>query len=82
MDPRLYPVSPAYFDQYILPLIEGSYIWQGRPPTISHYQVFCAILYVLRTGCPGATCPPVTANGIRSICASGVGVSAGSGGAS
>ena len=50
MDKRLYPVSPEYFSTRILPLIEGSYIWKGRPPLISHYQVFCAILYVLRTG--------------------------------
>ena len=27
-------------------------IWKGRPPIISHYQVFCAILYILRTGIP------------------------------
>jgi transposase len=50
MDTRLYPISPEFFNQTILPLIEGSYIWKGRPPSISHYQVFCAILYVLRTG--------------------------------
>ena len=27
-------------------------IWKGRPPIISQYQVFCAILYILRTGIP------------------------------
>ena len=57
MDQRLYPVTPEYFAQTILPLIEGSYIWKGRPPTISHYQVFCAILYVLRTGVPWRDLP-------------------------
>lgn len=50
MDKRLYAVSPEFFHSSILPLIEGSYIWKGRPPGISHYQVFCAVLYVLRTG--------------------------------
>ena len=57
MDTRLYPVTPEYFEQTILPLIEGSYIWKGRPPIISHYQVFCAILYVLRVGCPWRDLP-------------------------
>ena len=57
MDPRLYPISQEFFDQAILPLIEGSYIWKGRPPTISHYQVFCAILYALRTGIPWRDLP-------------------------
>ena len=57
MDTRLYPLSQAFFDQYILPLIEGNYIWKGRPPTISHYKVFCAILYVLRTGVPWRDLP-------------------------
>ena len=50
MDKRLYPISLEFFSSTILPIIEGSYIWKGRPPKISHYQVFCAILYVLRTG--------------------------------
>jgi transposase len=58
MDTRLYPISPEFFNQTILPLIEGSYIWKGRPPSISHYQVFCAILYVLRTGVPWRDLPP------------------------
>ena len=45
MDSRLYPVEPEFFRQVISPLIEGSYIWKGRPPKIGHYAVFCAILY-------------------------------------
>jgi transposase len=57
MDTRLYPISPEFFNATILPLIEGSYIWKGRPPRISHYQVFCAILYILRTGTPWRDLP-------------------------
>ncbi len=58
MDKRFYPLTPAEFEREILPLVEGSYIWKGWPPTISHYQVFCAILYVLRTGVPWRDLPP------------------------
>ena len=50
MDKRLYAVSLEFFKERIEPLIEGSYIWKGRPPVLSHYQVFCGVLYVLRTG--------------------------------
>lgn len=57
MDTRIYPITPEYFERTIQPLIEGSYIWKGRPPTIGHYQVFCAILYVLRTGVPWRDLP-------------------------
>jgi transposase len=52
MDTRLYPISPEFFNATILPLIAGNYIWKGRPPRISPYQVFCAILSILRTGTP------------------------------
>jgi len=57
MERRLYPITPEFFTRTILPLIEGGYIWKGRPPSISHYQVFCAILYVLRVGCPWRDLP-------------------------
>ena len=57
MDTRFFPITPEFFDKEIKPLIEGSYIWKGRPPKISHYHVFCAILYVLRTGCPWRDLP-------------------------
>jgi len=33
MDKRLYPITPDFFRETILPLIEGSYVWKGRPPT-------------------------------------------------
>jgi len=58
MDKRLYPVTQKFFNNNIKPLIENSYIWKGRPPTISHYQVFCAVLFVLRTGVPWRDLPP------------------------
>jgi transposase len=57
MDTRLYPISPEFFQATLLPLIEGGYLWKGRPPSISHYQVFCAILSVLRTGVPWRDLP-------------------------
>jgi transposase len=54
---RLYPISEEVFNQKILPVIEASYIWKGRPPKVSHYAVFCAILYILRVGCPWRDLP-------------------------
>jgi transposase len=48
---RLYPISEEVFDRKVLPIIEGDYIWKGRPPKVLHYHAFCGILYILRTGC-------------------------------
>lgn len=59
MDKRLFPLDEQWFDQTILPIIERSYIWKGSPPKISHYKIFCAILYVLRTGIPWRDLPPI-----------------------
>jgi len=50
MDSRLFPVTPEFFRKEIEPLIEGDYRRKGRPPKVSHYHVFCAMLYVLRSG--------------------------------
>ncbi len=49
MDDILYPLSHETFRLWVLPIIEKSYIWKGRPPKISHYKVFCAILYIIKT---------------------------------
>lgn len=57
MDKRLFPVTLQFFQQEIEPIIEKNYIWKGRPPKISHYKVFCAVMYVLRTGCPWRDLP-------------------------
>jgi transposase len=62
VDTRLFPVTPVFFKEEILPVIEGQYIWKGRPPKISHFTVFCAILYVLRTGIPWRDLPPCYGN--------------------
>jgi transposase len=62
MDKRLYPIDRKTFDSWILPVIEKGYIWKGRPPIISHYKVFCAILYVLRTGVPWRDLPKIYGN--------------------
>jgi transposase len=53
----LYPISEEVFNKEILPVIEQSYIGKGRPPKVSHYKVFCGILYILRTGCPWRDLP-------------------------
>jgi len=47
---RFFPISIEDFKATIEPIIYQNYIWKGRPPIISHYNVFCAVLYVLRTG--------------------------------
>jgi len=50
MDSRYYPVKEADFIRELEPLIAKQYKRPGRPAKISHYQFFCAVLYVLRTG--------------------------------
>ena len=50
MDTRLFPVTPDFFKDHIKPLIDSCYSKAGRRPSISDYRVFCAMLYVLRTG--------------------------------
>lgn len=57
MDQRLFPVEQRFFEKEIQPIIEKNYIWKGRPPKISHYKVFCGIMYVLRTGIPWRDLP-------------------------
>jgi len=58
MDTRLFPVKPEFFKEHIMPLIKKSYSKAGRPPKISDYLVFCAMLYVLRTGIAWRDLPP------------------------
>ena len=50
MNKRLYPISEDFFNAHINPLIKKRYFKAGRPQKVSNYQVFCAALYVLRTG--------------------------------
>jgi len=57
MDKRLYPISTNFFESDIKPLIEKCYSAAGRPQKVSDYQVFNAILYVLRTGVPWRDLP-------------------------
>ncbi len=58
MDKRLFPIEPEFFNTHIKPVIEQGYSRAGRPPKISDYLVFCAMLYVLRTGIPWRDLPP------------------------
>lgn len=58
MDTRLFPVEPEFFKEHIMPLIKKGYSKAGRPQKISNYLVFCAMLYVLRTGISWRDLPP------------------------
>ena len=53
MDTRFYPITPEDFRTLILPLIEGNYMWKGRPPSISHYEVFWD--YFIHSACAPGT---------------------------
>jgi transposase len=50
MDNRLYPLKENDFINEVEPYIIQHYRRAGRPPKLSHYLFFCAVLYVLRTG--------------------------------
>lgn len=57
MDKRLYPIPLAFFRTEVQPLITKCYSAAGRPQKVSDYNVFNAILYVLRTGVPWRDLP-------------------------
>ena len=54
---RLYPLSKKFFKEEINPLLISYYSKAGRPQKVSNYEVFNAILYVLRTGIPWRDLP-------------------------
>lgn len=58
MDSRLFPITKTFFNHNIKPLINKCYSNAGRPASISDYHVFCAMLYVLRTGISWRDLPP------------------------
>lgn len=57
MDSRQYPIDKEQFEKLIEPQIKTYYKREGRPVKISHYQFFCGVLYVLRTGTPWRDLP-------------------------
>ena len=50
MDKRLFPITKEMFDREVRPLMDLWRDGRGRKAQIPDYYVFCAILYVLRTG--------------------------------
>jgi len=58
MNKRFYPISEEFFNEHINPLIKKHYSKAGRPQKVSNYQVFCASMYVLRTGIGWRDLPP------------------------
>ena len=62
LNERMFPIDLESFNSVIEPIIQENYIWKGRPPKISHYNVFCAVLYILRTGIPWRDLPEIYGN--------------------
>ena len=50
MNTRHYPITIEMFKQEIEPYIIAYKNRLGRPSKVNHYEFFCAVLYVLRTG--------------------------------
>jgi hypothetical protein len=50
MNLRHYPLKIDDFKREIEPHIISFKNRLGRPSKVNHYQFFCAVLYVLRTG--------------------------------
>lgn len=59
---RHYPISEEQFNERVLLVLVGFHKKSGRPPLISHYQVFCAIFFILRTGIPWRDLPDIYGN--------------------
>src|SRR4051812_16861145 len=57
MNPRHYPLQLGDFKRDIEPHILSFKNRSGRPSKVNHYEFFCAVLYVLRTGIPWRDLP-------------------------
>jgi transposase len=58
MNDRLYPLPEATFNKIILPIIlKHTQVSGGRPPKISHYTCFCAMLKMLKISIPWRDLP-------------------------
>lgn len=56
---RYYPITEEVFECSVLPIIISHNKLPGRPVKISHYNFFCGIWYVLRTGISWRDLPEV-----------------------
>jgi transposase len=50
MNKRMFPVKKKWFEDNVKPLMDMQKDPRGRKPLVSDYHVFCAFLYILRTG--------------------------------
>jgi hypothetical protein len=58
MENRLFPIPETWFTKEILPIIiKETTIQGGRPPKISHYVCFCAMIKMLTCSMPWRDCP-------------------------
>jgi transposase len=47
---RKYPIEKSKFEELIEPFLKESKKKLGRPTKVDHYNFFCGVLYILRTG--------------------------------
>lgn len=59
MNERLYPLSEEYFQEHIHPYLIECKDGRRRPPLISDYIFFCAIVFIMRTGVSWRDLPEV-----------------------
>jgi len=58
MNSRFYPITEDKFNKLILPIIiENTKKFGVRPPKVSHYKCFCAIMKMLAISIPWRDCP-------------------------
>jgi hypothetical protein len=61
-------MSEKKFTEVVLPIIEAGYRGKGRPPEVSHYKVFCGILYIRGFLYPQTPCRLIFDAGIEGLC--------------
>jgi transposase len=59
MDKRMFPMTKKEFEARVSHLFLEGKIKSGRPPNVSDYIMFCALMYVIRTGCAWRDLPKI-----------------------
>ncbi len=67
MDKCLYQYHNNFSIKILIQSLRTAYSAAGKPKKISNYQVFCATMYILRTGVGWRDLPNATDTGIAFI---------------